>query len=83
MTHCVCNAYSFPHRPLGGRCVAAAVWAATETEGEACAECSWRRDWVETFPYGDTELRERQWLCTAPHARACPGVREAAGRALS
>ena len=73
---CTCEAYPFPHRPLGGQCDGAALWDAAFRDGWHCTDCPHAVEIVDCHPYGEGLALERTRECAAPGPHACPAVRE-------
>lgn len=71
--NCNCQAYGFPHRPLGGRCDGSDALNKVFEKGEACQNCN---DCIETrdpFCTGDFWFSERD---CGGRADSCPGIHQ-------
>jgi len=74
--NCQCDAYPFPHRPLGGACDGEGIRRKVEQEGWDCQECPHCEHHNERHPYGDGHAIERWRECRVSMACECPGVLE-------
>jgi hypothetical protein len=72
--NCGCAAYSFPHRPLSGRCDARALWERAYEDGFECADCSYSRRFTERHPYGEGYATEHLRECGVREYADCPAV---------
>lgn len=78
--NCNCNAYPFPHRPLGGACDGEAIWNEVAQEGWECAECPLCEHTRERSEFHGAIAWHSYRECGAKSAEQCPGVAERIGR---
>ena len=74
-TTCRCEAYTFPHAPLGGRC--RGYWMVEQVfeDGRDCDGCQYFRSWTEKHDEGPGEpMALCRVLDEDLKADRCPGI---------
>lgn len=72
--NCFCKQYSFPHRPLSGRCNGAELFERVYREGWECGECPFCVQSSETHPYGNGVALQYLRECKVSQSSQCPAV---------